>query len=546
MHDTLSNVELPKGGQWIEVYSALGIAIGTPLIIQSLSASSVQLVQKETEPTSNDGHVLIIKGQSFIVDQYSKGIWVSSRSGGAINASPLGASDEYTNITSNTVQANIAKGQLNKVAMQARIGNENVESSREVQGVVSNGNILGQIFKASKDNITALMLTLESAAGIVIDNFESYANDAALQAVWVESNVLNKATLETTTVFNGLQAMSLPTITDLDEWVFTSAPVDFTDYTGTFKAFFSNDFAQQQIAIFIGDGTNTKSLVLTQDSANTWCNCEVNENAMTEDQAGTTDITAITKIGYRVILKRPGSTVFIDELISVPPPGDIEIKLWDMGTDIPVSTTTSIDSGTQYEKIGAALEASYTLSLLGGIRLYHIEQFTCGAEKSIPTNELLNIDHYYIIELKWIDTDVSVYGTDPSFNINYYQNGYGFTAPDEATPITAIGEFNDLMFAILSTQDIFIVKAAWRFNAAPNGDSEISVFLEDNEMKVADVVVDREHSPEQSFTSDLSARPQFLVDGGKLEYYYNDDFTDDVSKINVEMQFYYIPPVVNG
>lgn len=546
MHDTLPNVEVPKGGQWVELYSTLGIAIGTPLIVQSLSAASIKLVQKAAEPTSDDGHQLIVKGHSFIVDQYTGGIWVSSQSGGSINASPLGASDEYTNITSNTGKANISKGQLNKIAIQARIGNEHVESSREVQGTVVNGNIVGQIFKASKDNITALMLTLESAAGIVVDNFESYINDAALQAAWIESNALNKATLETTTVFSGTQAMSLPTIVDLDEWSTAAAPTDYTDYTGVFKAFFSNEFAQQQIAVFIGDGVNTKSLILTQDSANTWCNCEVNENAMIEDQAGTTDVTAITEIGYRVILKRPGSSVIIDDLTSVPPPGDIEIKLWDMGTAVPASLTTSIDDGVQYSKIGAALEASYTLSLLGGIRLYHIEEFTCGSEKAIPTNELLNIDHYYIIELKWVDTDVNVYGVDPSFGINYYQNGYAFTAPDEATAITAIGEFNDLMFAILSTQDIFIIKAGWRFNAVPNGDSEISVFLEDNQMKVADVIVDREHSPEESFISDVSSRPQFLVDGGKLEYYYNDDYTDDVAVINVEMQFYYIPPIVNG
>ena len=102
------------------------------------------------------------------------------------------------------------------------------------------------------------------------------------------------------------------------------------------------------------------------------------------------------------------------------------------------------------------------------------------------------------------------------------------------------------MFNILSTQDVHLVKASWRFDAAPNGNSEITVFLEDTNMKITDVVVDREHSPEQSFTNDLSLRPQFLEDGGKLEYYFNDDFTDDVTKINVEMQFLYIPPIIHG
>ena len=93
-----------------------------------------------------------------------------------------------------------------------------------------------QIFKASKDNISALMLTLESAQGIVIDDFESYVDNAALQAVWLESGAL--ATLETVIVHSGIKAMSLPTSNTGDEWERSSAPQDFTDFTGTFNAYF--------------------------------------------------------------------------------------------------------------------------------------------------------------------------------------------------------------------------------------------------------------------------------------------------------------------
>jgi hypothetical protein len=458
-----------------------------------------------------------------------------------------GVPELFSRVTSNTSEINLSKGQLNKVDIIARIGNEHVESSREIQGVVSSGNIVGQIFKASKDNITGLMLTLESAAGVVVDNFESYANSAALQAVWVASNSL--ATLETVIVKSGLQAMSLPTVLEGYTWETTAAPTDYTNYTGTFAAYFSHSFAQQKLAVYIKDGVgNRKSLTIVQEGAGIWCACEVNENAMVEDPANTldTDVTNIVTIGFEVILKQVTGSVKIDDLTSVPPPGDIEIKLWGMGTTIPVSTVTSIDDGTQYTKIGEAETASYTLSLKGGIRLYHIEEFSAGAKKNIPANELLKVDNYYLIELKWVDTDVSVYGPDSTLSIDYYNNGYAFTAPDEATAITAIGTYSNLMFGILSTQDIYIIKASWRFDAAPNGDSEISVFLEDTDMKVTDVIVDREHSPEQSFTADVSIRPQYLEDGGKLEYYYNDDYTDSVSKINVEMQFLYKPPAVHG
>lgn len=458
----------------------------------------------------------------------------------------FGVPSEFTKMTSTTLSENIAKGQLHKTKVFPRIGNEHVESSREIQGTITSTNIVGQIFKASKDNISALMITLESAAGVTIDNFDGYANDAALQSAWTASGAL--ATLETTIFLSSPNSMSIPTTNLADEWEAAAAPTDYTDYTGVFGAYFSHGFAQQQIQVFIGDssGTRTKSFTLVQDGPDVWCNCEVNEKAMTEDGAWTTDVTDITRIGYRVLLKRVGGTVFIDDLQSVPPPGEIEIKLWDMGADIPVTAVNSIDDGTQYTTLGIAETASIALILQGGKRLYHLDEFTAGMNKSIPTNELLNINNYYILELNWVDTDVSVYGPDTSFTTNYYTNGYAFNAPDEATAITAIGQYSDIMFAILSTQDIYMVSSAWRFNAEPNGDSEISVFVEDNNMIVSDTVVDREHSPEQEFTFDLNLRPMFVEDGAKVEYYYNDDFTDSVSKINAEITYLYVPPVVNG
>ena len=89
MHDTLPNVDLPKGGEWIDVYDTLGIAIGTPLVIQSLATSSVQISIQSASPASADGHQLILKGQSLTIGEGSNGVWVSSQSGGSINAATI-------------------------------------------------------------------------------------------------------------------------------------------------------------------------------------------------------------------------------------------------------------------------------------------------------------------------------------------------------------------------------------------------------------------------------------------------------------------------
>ena len=461
------------------------------------------------------------------------------------HTSPVGVPNSYNRVSTNSQQQGIEKGQLTKIGAYPRIGNEHAESSREAQAVVNATTIVGQVFRASRDNITALMLTLESAAGVPVDDFNSYVTDLDLQAVWTATGEL--ATLNTINYVSSPNSMSIPTTTNGDSWEIVAAPTDYTDYTGQFDCYFSHDVAAQEIAIYLKDNIgNTKSLTISQAAANVWQQFTVNENAMVEDGAWTTDTTQIVGIGYRIITKRIGGTVLIDDLYSIEPAGDIDIRLHDMGTTQPVSGVTSIDSGTPYTKIGVALSASYRLNLEGGKRLYHIEDFMCGQDKSIPTNELININNYYIIELVYVDTDVTVYGPETGFTYDYYASGYAFTTPNEATAITAIGQYSDLMFGIMSAQDIYILTAAWKFNNSPNGNSQIAVFLEDVNMRVTDVIIDHENHPERIFTNDVSIRPMYLPSGGKLEYYYNDDLTDLVSEIHIEYQFLYEELPING
>lgn len=530
-----------------------------PMILQA-HRDSVRIVLSKLKPARNNKvyHLLGGKDAPFPLNSLDTNVWALATSEHSslivTETEPYpvktiqsnGVPIEFSKLTSNATTFNIQKGNLNKLDFFPRIINEQQESSREVQGIVTSTNTVNQVIKISKDNVSALLVTLESAGGVVIDNFESYADSAALQAVWTESGEL--ATLEVTTVHTGDKAMSLPTTNNGDEWERTSSPQDFTDYTGTFNTYFSHTFSQQQLAVYIKDSVgNSKSFTVIQEAADQWCDCRVNEKAMIENPANTLDtaVTDIVTIGYRVVLKRAGGTVKIDNLASVPPPGEIEIKWWDMGGTIPVSGVTSIDDGTQYEKIGGSA-SSYFLQLDGGKRTYHLEEFSAGIEKSLPDNEIINIDNYYLLELKWVDTDVSVYGADTSFVTNYYENGFACTAPDESTPITAIGEYSDLMFGIMSTQEVYIVKVGWRFNAEPNGDSSILVFLEDTNMEITDIVIDHETSPEQSFDTDLSIRPNYLEDGGKVEFYYNDGYSDPVQNVRSEIAFLYAPPIVNG
>ena len=262
-------------------------------------------------------------------------------------------------------------------------------------------------------------------------------------------------------------------------------------------------------------------------------------------------MTDIIAIGFRLVDRRNNSEFYIDEMISVPAPGSVDIELWDMGTTLPESGITSIDDGTQYEEIGdrginsGTVVSTYRLDLIGGKRQYNISRFACGVALEIPSNTLLEVDHYYALVLKHVDTNIDVYGPNTSFNKNYYENGYAFTAPDYATAITKLGEYSDIQFAIFSTQDVYINTLFKTYDAEPGNDTSESTYVEDKNMKIVGVVTN-EDRPTQSLLAEFRDRTFFFPKGGKFEVNLNSDFTDDTTAVNILLGYIYKPPTING
>jgi len=444
----------------------------------------------------------------------------------------------------------VATGQLNKYRIRPAILNEHAESSRDEQAVVTSSLIVGQVFKASQDNINGIMLTLESAAGATLDDFESYADSAALQAVWIETDAADPATLETTIVKGGTQAMALPlSATVADEWQDSVSSTDYTGYTFEVDYYQTNNYSQAKLSFYIGDGTNTKSTSLVTAAPNVWQHFELLESNMSEDGGGTTDVTAITEIGFRLTDRHAGAVGYIDNLTATPAPGSVSLKIWDMGASIPVTAVTSIDDGTQYTQIGdrgilGAVVAALDVPLIGGKRLYTVKGFACGTAPEIPANTMLTAGNYYALTINYVDTNVSVYGPDSSIR-NYYTNGFAFTAPDEATAITALGADNDCMFGIYSTADIYINRLIKDYNAEPGADATDQVFTEDQYMNITDIIKGNGHPPQDS-AIDYLDRKYFMAKGGKFEVYHNSDGTDSVTQADVAMCYMFEPPTVNG
>ena len=300
-----------------------------------------------------------------------------------------------------TRKITLQKGQLNKPTIKPRIANEGVESSREVQGVVDATTIVGQVVRLSKDNMTGLAMTLESAAGILLDNFESYANSAALRVEWVESGVA--AILDESIFKSGAKSMNMPLTNVGDSWQNTMPAVDYTAFTGSFDFYQTTTLGLMKVYIEDSAGNKKYSNIMVV-TANEWQKVEVLESSMTEDPGNAldTDTTDIIIIGLEVVSKRTSYSANIDNLIATPEPGQVELKLWNMGETPPISTTTSIDSGSQYEKINGTA-SSYLIDLKGGKRVYHLlNDFNAGTLKNEPDNETLIPGNYYILELKYV------------------------------------------------------------------------------------------------------------------------------------------------
>ena len=471
-----------------------------------------------------------------------------------------GVGPEYSKMTETGGIFPIAKGQLNKLRLRPAIISEQQESSREVLETVTATKSVGQFFKASQDNINSISLTMESAAGSPIDNFESYADSLALQAVWILAGT-NEALLESTIVRQGLQSMALPGDIVNDTWVKTIGAVNYEDDIISLSWRQNDTYIRSQYEFFVGDGTYTKHFALNVGVLqNQWFHFDIDVAGMIEDDlVNPVNDSAITKIGIRVAKKFAGATGYVDNIIVSPPPGKIGIELWDFGTTLPTGDGTEDYTaiGTQYTEIGdrgisANLVSTLEMDLQGGFRFYNIIPVVAGVALEIPDNTLLNVGNYYGLVLKYIDTEVDIYGANTTFGNDYYQNGYAWKAEvaddfiDKIPGAAGAGAFSDLMFYIYSTQDVYIVDVETKLDAVAFSQAQFSIFTEDKNMKTGDLISQNESQFGDEHLEDLSLRPVFLAKGGKLEMNYNDDYTDEVEQISFVFEYLFIPPTING
>ena len=490
----------------------------------------------------------------------------------------VGVPTLYTKMTETGANFTIQNGQLNKLRLRPSIHNEHQESSREVMATVISGLVVGQVWKQSQDNINSFSMTLQSAESFAsTDAITSgagenkcgtmeYSSDGAMQAEYIKGGAVEAVrsayTDDVGVTQDGSWAMKVPMDTSTDEWRVGLNSTNLTGVTFSMKYANTKEWNKAKLYFFIGDGTNTKSYPLSINTKDIWQTFSFGEGDMnvesTDDTATTPDMTAITKMGFRVDDSDASEFGYIDSIMYQADPGSVDFELWNLGTTLPASDgTVTYTSGTQYTALGdlgiaGATASSVRLDLRGGKQLYHIHGIIAGPALEIPSNELLTVGNYYAIVLKYVDTDVNVYGANTLFNISYYTNGYAWTAATGDSLIDIVpgasgsGAFSDCMFAVYSTQPIYINETEIKLNIDAGSGASFSIFVEDSDMKVTDIITNDETKFGDEHEEDVSTRPIYMGKGAKNECYYNDDARDLVDNITFEMRYYFEPPTVNG
>jgi len=449
---------------------------------------------------------------------------------------PTGVPISFSKTSSASGVFLIQNGQLNVFSFRPRVLNEHCEPSVQIQDTVRSGKMVGQIFRASSTNINGINLSLASAGQTMFDDFESYANDAALQAVWVESGG-TPVTLSTAVVSEGTQSMEFDLGASVsDEWQSTISSTNYTGVTFSLDYRQTVAFANASMEFFLGDGTNTKSFDLTITVENQFQSFSILEEAMVDDGGTPPTMTAITEVGFRLTNRQNNQEAFVDNIETAPLPGSVAIQLWDMGSVIPVAGVTSLDDGVRYDSLGdisafgGAVTDEFILNLVGGIRRYPLVNFLAGVAYEIPDNKLIVDSNYYAITINYTDTDVLVLGGDSALG-DCYKSGFSFTATDTTSAITGVGDNSDISFLVYSSQAVYATEI---FQTILNTDGTLATigvqtlaayYIMDSTQNISQVVAPAV-IPSNNAQVKVEFRPMFMPLGGKAKIEYNDDAND--------------------
>ncbi len=124
MADTLPNIPLPAGGQWVDLYAATSIPVGTALEIRSINSVGVNLVVSPTKPDDDSGYETIKTETANYVESGASGAWARSVGGTAINVSIYAPA---VAVVESTLEAAIENGNGHALTIEIEVANNNTQ-----------------------------------------------------------------------------------------------------------------------------------------------------------------------------------------------------------------------------------------------------------------------------------------------------------------------------------------------------------------------------------------------------------------------------------
>ena len=80
MATSLPNVTI-KSKEWVDLYDATGITVGTKIIIQNIGANECRLVESDIQPIKTNGYNEILPNQYLASADAPIGSWAYAHSG---------------------------------------------------------------------------------------------------------------------------------------------------------------------------------------------------------------------------------------------------------------------------------------------------------------------------------------------------------------------------------------------------------------------------------------------------------------------------------
>jgi len=439
------------------------------------------------------------------------------------------------------------KGGSNKITIRPRVLIENqIDDTNEVDDLDGANTDIGQLFRLSPgiDNIERIHIAIKaivagSGAGAVnaLDDFESYADTAALQAVWVPSDIPNTPnTLETTLFQEGAKAMRIQSQgakqkSNQDTFTKTfGTPEDWSERTGI-QFQFRRD-ASWLVEIHLEDSAGGESKhVITVSQQGVYELVKLNFADFLSVGSTPADLTDIKKVFFFIKTPIATSEFYIDKIETFTDAGGggggttVDLELRDHGTD-----PSPTDLGTLLQTI--------TIDLETGEKIYEITV----AETGLTPNNF-----YSIVLTNTTATSVIWKGKTGG---DTYSSGFAFKSTDDSN-ISEVGVGNDDFHFLIFARDKAIFNGIRLVANGDTGESMFNIFINDNASKKGKTALFLGETTFGRRDIDFPTKVQTGVSTKMFKdelvlVEYNDDGSSLATKIQATVYFTFINRPLNG